>query len=59
MKEILKTLKTAFLSGWTPAEKALILLNVFLTGVLLGWLTAPLKKIMINTECDIENEEDE
>ncbi len=59
MKEIMKTLKTIFLSSWTPAEKALLLLNVLLFGMLLGWLTAPLKKVIINTEYDTENEEDE
>ncbi len=59
MKEILKILKTTFLSSWTPAEKALLLVNVLLFGMLLGWLTAPLKKIIINAECDTENEEDE
>ncbi len=59
MKEILKTLKAAFLSGWTPVEKTLLLLDVFLLGMLLGWLTAPLKKIIINAKCDTENEEDE
>ena len=55
----MKALKTVFLSSWTPAEKTLLLLNVFLAGTLLGWVTAPLKKIMINAKCDIENEEDE
>lgn len=59
MKEIMKTLKTIFLGSWTPAEKALLLLNVLLSGILLGWLTAPLKKVIINAECDTENEEDE
>lgn len=59
MKKTLKSLKTVFLRKWSPAEKALLLLNVFLIGVLLGWITAPLKKIMINANCEMEDEEDE
>lgn len=36
-------LKTLFLSSWTPAEKTLLLADVLLFGVLLGWLTSPLR----------------
>lgn len=30
-------------SDWTPAEKALLLADVLLFGILLGWLTSPFK----------------
>lgn len=43
MKEKCKVLKTVFLSDWTPMEKILLLLDVLLFGILLGWLTSPLK----------------
>lgn len=35
--------KTLFLSDWTPAEKGLLLADVLLFGILLGWLTSPFK----------------
>lgn len=35
--------KTLFLSAWSPAEKGLLLVDVLLFGILLGWLTSPLK----------------
>ncbi len=38
MKE---TLKNLFLSDWSSLEKILLLADVLLFGVLLGWLTAP------------------
>ena len=40
MKEKLKAI---FLSDWTTSEKCLLLADVLLLGVLLGWLTSPLK----------------
>jgi len=43
MKEKCKVLKTVFLSDWTPVEKVLLLMDVLLFGILLGWLTSPLK----------------
>ncbi len=36
-------LKTFFLSGWTVGEKSLLLADILLFGVLVGWLTSPLK----------------
>lgn len=36
-------LKTLFLSNWTISEKCLLLADVLLLGVLLGWLTSPLR----------------
>ena len=59
MKDVLKSLKAVFLSNWSPLEKSLLLLDVLLTGVLLGWLTSPMRKVVINADCDIENEEEE
>ncbi len=38
MKE---TLKNLFLSDWSPLEKILLLADVLLFGVLIGWLSAP------------------
>ncbi|MCD8022408.1 MAG: hypothetical protein LUF30_05375 [Lachnospiraceae bacterium] len=40
MKEKLKTL---FLSDWSPTEKGLLIADVLLLGVLIGWLTSPIK----------------
>lgn len=40
MKEKLKSL---FLSDWSPAEKGLLIADVLLFGVLIGWITAPWK----------------
>ncbi|MCC8065982.1 MAG: hypothetical protein LIO94_02600 [Clostridiales bacterium] len=40
MKEKLKLL---FLSEWSPSEKGLLLVDVLLSGILIGWLTSPLK----------------
>lgn len=40
MKEKLKTI---FLSSWTASEKCLLLADVLLLGVLLGWLTSPIR----------------
>ncbi len=37
------TIKNLFLSDWTPAEKGLLLADVLLFGVVIGWLTAPLR----------------
>ncbi len=64
-------LKNAFLRSWTPAEKGLLLVDVLLSGVLLGWLTSPFRKvaagnaakIFVDTfdedDDDDEDEEDE
>ena len=40
MKEKLKALA---LASWTPSEKILLVADVFLAGILVGWLTSPLK----------------
>ncbi len=40
MKE---TLKTLFLSEWSPLEKGLLMADALLFGVVIGWLTAPLR----------------
>ena len=37
-------LKRVFLRSWSPAEKGLLLADVLLSGVLLGWLTSPFRK---------------
>ncbi len=39
-----ETLKKLFLSAWTPAEKGLLLTDVLLFGILIGWLTSPLRR---------------
>lgn len=36
-------IKTYFLSSWTPTEKGLLIADVLLLGVLIGWITSPLK----------------
>ncbi len=38
-------LKKVFLRSWSPAEKGLLLADVLLSGVLLGWLTSPFRKL--------------
>ncbi|MCD7820462.1 MAG: hypothetical protein LUH07_15655 [Lachnospiraceae bacterium] len=38
-----RELKKLFLSAWSPAEKGLLLADTLLLGVLIGWLTSPLK----------------
>ncbi len=38
-------LKSVFLRSWSPAEKGLLLVDVLLSGVLLGWLTSPFRKV--------------
>lgn len=35
--------KSCFLSNWTPTEKGLLIADVLLLGVLIGWITSPLK----------------
>ena len=40
MKEKLKAFVFA---SWSPSEKILLVADVFLAGVLIGWLTSPLK----------------
>lgn len=37
-------LKEFFLSDWTVTEKCLLLADILLAGVLVGWLTAPLRR---------------
>ncbi len=39
-------LKEFVLASWTPSEKILLVADVFLAGILIGWLTSPLKKGM-------------
>ena len=36
-------LKAFFESDWTPVEKILLLADILLFGILLGWLTSPFK----------------
>ncbi|HIR14948.1 MAG TPA: hypothetical protein IAB31_13620 [Candidatus Choladousia intestinavium] len=36
-------IKDNFLASWTPFEKGLFLTDVLLLGILIGWLTSPLK----------------
>ncbi|MCD7834975.1 MAG: hypothetical protein LUH00_13485 [Lachnospiraceae bacterium] len=43
MKEKWKVVKSVFLSDWSPMEKGLLLADVLLFGILLGWLTSPIK----------------
>ncbi len=43
MKEKLENLKNFALSNWTPSEKCLLVADVLLLGVLIGWLTSPLR----------------
>ncbi len=38
-------LKQVFLRSWSPAEKGLLLADVLLSGVLLGWLTSPFRSV--------------
>lgn len=62
-------MKTFFLGNWTLTEKILLLADVLLFGILLGWLTSPLKDGMhffsdnswdINSDpcCECEEEEE-
>ncbi len=37
-------LKSFMLANWTLPEKALLLTDVLLAGVLFGWLTSPFKR---------------
>ncbi|MCC8136595.1 MAG: hypothetical protein LIO76_00750 [Clostridiales bacterium] len=62
MKEKCKVLKSVFLSEWSPMEKGLLLADVLLFGVLLGWLTSPLKNglsFFSNNSWDIDNSSDD
>ena len=61
-------LKTYFLSSWTPTEKDLLIADVLLLGVLIGWITSPLKNGFgffsnntwdIKTNCTDDQEEEE
>lgn len=50
-------LKMYFLSNWTPTEKGLLIADVLLLGVLIGWITSPLKNgfgFFSNNTCDIK-----
>lgn len=40
-----KSVKAFFFSDWTTSEKTLLLADVLLLGVLIGWLTSPLKSL--------------
>lgn len=64
MKELVKR---AFLRSWSPAEKSLLLTDVLLFGVLVGWITTPLWKLAarkdmfydVKIEKEEEDEEEE
>ena len=43
MKGCWKTLRKYFLSNWSLSEKILLILDVCLFGVLIGWLTSPFR----------------
>ncbi|MCI6868376.1 MAG: hypothetical protein MR871_10615 [Lachnospiraceae bacterium] len=50
-------LKTCFLANWTLSEKCLFTVDVLLLGVLIGWITSPLKNgfgIFSNNTWDIK-----
>ena len=53
MKEKLKALA---LASWTPSEKILLVADVFLAGILVGWLTSPLTKYSKNFPTSIGDE---
>ncbi len=51
-------IKTFFESNWTLSEKILLVTDVLLLGVVIGWLTSPLKNgigICSNNTWDICN----
>lgn len=59
-------MKEFFLSDWTLSEKCLLTADLLLLGVVVGWLTSPLKKGLhifsdnswnINTDHNEEEEE--
>ncbi len=57
-------LKLFFESNWSMAEKILLLADILLFGILLGWLTSPFRKQEEDCcdccdccECDCEDEE--
>ena len=59
-------IKTFFLSDWSMSEKCLLLADVLLFGLLIGWITSPLKNGFglfsnnswdIKTNCKEEEEE--
>lgn len=45
------------LSDWTPAEKGLLAADLLLAGILIGWLTSPLKKVGRRVPCVIDEDE--
>lgn len=47
------------LSDWTPAEKGLLAADLLLAGILIGWLTSPLKKVGRRVTCVIDEGESE
>lgn len=62
--------KAFFLSNWSLSEKSLLLADVLLLGILIGWLTSPLKNgwsilsnnfrsFKTNTGCAEEEKESE
>lgn len=60
--------KAFFLSNWSLSEKSLLLADVLLLGILIGWLTSPLKNgwsILsnnfrnFNANCDEDEKESE
>ena len=42
-KRMKKWIKEMFLANWTPWEKGLLIADVLLLGILMGWITSPLK----------------
>ena len=57
-------LKKVFLRSWSPAEKGLLLADVLLSGVLLGWLTSPFRKLTAGNAAEffvraVDEEDDE
>lgn len=51
-------LKTFFLSNWSVSEKSLLIADVLLLGVLIGWITSPLRNgigLFSNNTWDICN----
>lgn len=60
--------KAFFLSNWSLSEKSLLLADVLLLGILIGWLTSPLKNGWsifsnnfrnFNANCDEDEKESE
>jgi hypothetical protein len=61
-------LKKFLLSNWTPGEKSLLITDVLLFGILVGWLTSPFRSrwkaddispIDLTINCEDAEEEEE